>query len=186
MTGPDFDDLVGVDLTPEDRARLRRAHEALVAAGPPAEVPAHLTRPSGRVVRFPRRRVLAVGLAAALTAGAFGGGYLARGEDGLETDFAVDMERTAAASARAGGELVVFRQDEAGNWPMAMTVWGLPEGVYELLLTRDGKPVASCGTFLVRKRTVAHLTAPYKLKSYDGWVVTRAGSEQALLRTPST
>jgi hypothetical protein len=186
MTGPDFDDLVGEDLTPEDRARLRRAHDALLAAGPPAELPADLFGPSRRVVRFPRRRVLAMGLAAVLAAAAFGGGYLARGEDELETEFAVDMERTATAPPRAGGELVVFRQDEAGNWPMEMTAWGLPEGVYELLLTRDGKPVASCGRFLVRKRTVAHLTAPYKLRTYDGWVVTRAGSEGVLLRTPST
>jgi len=35
---PNFDDLVGTDLEPAERERLRRAHDLLVAAGPPAEL----------------------------------------------------------------------------------------------------------------------------------------------------
>ena len=35
---PDFDALVGADVPGEERDRLRRAHELLVAAGPPPEL----------------------------------------------------------------------------------------------------------------------------------------------------
>src|ERR671932_585382 len=35
---PDFDELVGVDVPPEERARLYRAHALLVHAGPPPEL----------------------------------------------------------------------------------------------------------------------------------------------------
>ena len=38
MTRPDFDDLVERDVPPEERARLYRAHELLVQAGPPPEL----------------------------------------------------------------------------------------------------------------------------------------------------
>ncbi len=66
---------------------------------------------------------------------------------------------------------------------MELTVSGLPDGRYELVLTRGGKPVASCGVFLVRGRTVTLLNAPYRLREYDGWAVTRPGSERILLQT---
>ena len=35
---PDFDDLVGQDVPPEERARLHRTHELLLEAGPPPEL----------------------------------------------------------------------------------------------------------------------------------------------------
>jgi hypothetical protein len=66
---------------------------------------------------------------------------------------------------------------------MEMRISGLPDGRYELVLTRDGKPVESCGLFLVRGRTVTLLNAPYRLLEYDGWAVTPPGSERILLRT---
>ena len=45
----DFDQLVDVaDLSPEERARLERVHEMLVAAGPPPELPGELLAASGR------------------------------------------------------------------------------------------------------------------------------------------
>jgi phage protein D len=97
------------------------------------------------------------------------------------------MQGTSAARG-ADATLLVGEIDEAGNWPMEMTIRGLPalpQGQrYELLLTRDGAPVVSCGTFVVDGETAVFLNAPYKLRSYDGWVVTRAGQKQALLRTP--
>ena len=47
MTGkPDFRDLVGEDLTPEERDRLEHVHELLIAAGPPPELPPALAEPS--------------------------------------------------------------------------------------------------------------------------------------------
>ncbi len=164
--------------------RLRRAEQALIAAGPPPELPASLLEPPAhRVARFPRRRALALGLAAALGAAAFAGGWAAapRGPD-LRADFSLEMHGTEAAPA-AEADLVLFEQDAAGNWPMEMTVTGLPDGRYELVLTRDGLPAASCGVFEVHGRTVTYLNAPYRLRQFDGWAVTRAGAERILLRT---
>jgi hypothetical protein len=66
---------------------------------------------------------------------------------------------------------------------MEMTISGLPDGRYELVLTRDGKPAVSCGLFLVHGRTVAQLNAPYRLREYDGWAVIRPSSARILLRT---
>jgi hypothetical protein len=71
---------------------------------------------------------------------------------------------------------------------MRMTVRDLaelPEGErYELRLTRDGKLADSCGTFVIAgDKTVVYLNAPYKLRQYDGWVVTREGQGAVLLRT---
>ena len=41
-----------------------------------------------------------------------------------------------------------------------------------MFLTRHGKPIAPCGSFIVRNgRGIAYLNAPYKLKG-AGWVVT--------------
>ena len=55
---------------------------------------------------------------------------------------------------------------------------GLPKlpsgGYYELYLTRKGRPIAPCGSFLVHGGTTrVTLNAPYRLKAFDGWVVTR-------------
>ena len=80
-------------------------------------------------------------------------------------------------------ELDVYPIDEAGNWPMKMHVSGLADGRYELVLTRDGKPVVSCGFFLAHGSTFASLNAPYKLRAFDGWAVIRPGSNRILLRT---
>ncbi|MEX2210211.1 MAG: hypothetical protein WD689_00405 [Gaiellaceae bacterium] len=176
MKTPDFDALVGDDVGGEERARLRRAHDALVTAGPPPELPARLGQPRAST----RGRLLALAAAIAVAA-AFAGGWVARG-GGEGPDFTLAMRGTPAA-ASASAELDVFAIDEAGNWPMEMTVSGLADGRYELVLTRGGEPVASCGAFLVRGRTVARLNAPYRLKEYDGWAIVRPGSDRILLRT---
>jgi hypothetical protein len=180
MTGPDFDELVGGALEPRERERLRRAHEALLAAGPPPDLPASLARPplAGR-----RARSLLLPVAAAVAlAVAFGGGWFASGSGEVDPQFTLGMQGTAAAPA-AAADLAVYAIDSAGNWPMAMTISGLPNGLYELVLTRDGKPAVSCGRFLVDGRTVTHLNAPYRLREYDGWAVIRPGSARILLRT---
>lgn len=181
MTVPDFDELVGEALEPRERERLRRAHEALLAAGPPPEFPASLAQPprTGR-----RARALVLPLAAALAvAAAFAGGWFASSVvTGQDPEFTLEMQGTASAPA-AAADLAVFPIDSAGNWPMEMQISGLPDGLYELVLTRAGKPAASCGFFLVRGRTVTTLNAPYELREYDGWAVTRPGSMRILLRT---
>ena len=56
MMPPDFFDLVGDEGTPEELERLRRAHDLLVAAGPPPELSPRLAEaPSGigRTSRLP-------------------------------------------------------------------------------------------------------------------------------------
>ncbi|MEP7334479.1 MAG: hypothetical protein ABI717_01745, partial [Actinomycetota bacterium] len=76
MSGPNFDELIG-DLPPDERERLRRVHELLVAAGPPPELPQLLSSPPVRALR--RRRAAALLVAAALALAAFGAGWLLRG-----------------------------------------------------------------------------------------------------------
>jgi hypothetical protein len=184
----DFDDLVDInDLSPHDELRLRRVHDLLLAAGPPAELPPGLhapgAPPTAQVVQFvlPRRR-LAVALiaAASIAAAAFGGGYVFGHNKAAPAAFAakhvVDMHSTSSSPALA--VLKVAPADSVGNWPMRMTVQGLPEqqqrnAYYELWLTKNGKPSVSCGTFRVHgKATTFDLTVPYSLSKFDGWVVT--------------
>jgi Anti-sigma-K factor rskA len=182
---PDFHDLVGEDLPAEERERLRGVHDLLVAAGPPAELSPALERAPrvGGEVRFlPRRRRGAVLLlAAALAAIAFGGGFLAgavtRGSSTRSAVVVIPMHGTRAAP-NALASISLQEKDDAGNWPMRVTVQGLPKlphgGYYELYLTRHGRIGAACGTFNVHGgRTTVSLNAPYELKGFDGWVVTR-------------
>ena len=83
----------------------------------------------------------------------------------------------------------LLAEDNAGNWPMNVVVRGLEPSrdrsdFYELWLTREGELADSCGRFLLREGvTTVVLTVPYALKRYDGWVVTRAGSDRVLLTT---
>ena len=81
----DFRDIVGTEgLEPDEEARLRRVHDLLVQAGPPPDLPPALERTpeaaEAEIVQFPllpRRRWMAVALAAAtVVALVFGGGYL--------------------------------------------------------------------------------------------------------------
>ena len=198
---PDFDELVGEDVDPAERESLRQAHELLVAAGPPPELPPALASPPGspaqvEVVRtlprgIPRRRLAAsIVLAAALALAAFGAGFLVgdRGTDeAFPTDFVLAMRGTDAAP-NALASLVVGEMDEDGNWPMVLTVRSLPELAgsqrYELWLTRKGRTADSCGTFRITgDKAVVYLNAPYRLRTYDGWVVTRQASDEILMRT---
>jgi hypothetical protein len=173
---PDFDELIGDDVDELERARLRRVHDLLVAAGPPADVPAALATPP--VVGLRRRRVALALLAAALVIAAFAGGWLARGADGesFEVRRDVPMHGTEAAPS-ASGSLHLGYPDDHGNWPMLVVVRGLnplpSKGYYELLLTREGKPVVTCGSFKVGPtgEATVRLGASYRLSDFDGWVV---------------
>jgi hypothetical protein len=188
---PDFDELFDDDLDLAERERLRRVHELLIAAGPPPELsPVLEERERARENVFPlfprRRRAAAFALAAALGIVAFGAGFLVgdRGDD-ASPDRVVAM---AAPAGTARASLAIFAVDDAGNWPMELTVRDLaplPEGeTYELWLTKQGKLAASCGTFVVAGgKTVVPLNAPFRFRQFDGWVVVRTGTTEPVLTT---
>jgi hypothetical protein len=181
-----FDDLVGEVEDPRERERLRRVHQLLLSVDPPPAL-----APGAEVVlraHEPRRRARpALLLAAALAVAAFGAGYLVGARDQAPERViamsGVGAERDATASIR------LLPEDEAENWPMQVLVRGLApsrdrDDFYELWLTDGGRPVASCGRFLVGTGlTRVTLTVPYALRRYDGWIVTRAGSDDPLLTT---
>ena len=184
MTGkPDFRDLVGEDLTPEERDRLEQVHELLIAAGPPPELPPALAEPSTELddepTGLPRRRTGAVlALAAALALAAFLGGFIAgrTNGDNFSSVKAVPMHGVGAAQT-ASGTIDIGQLDSQGNWPLQVKVSHLPSpprnGYYEMFLTRHGKIAATCGTFNVHGSTATvRLNAPYNLGRFDGWVVT--------------
>jgi len=183
----DFDELVGGDdLTPEEEARLRRVHDLLLEAGPPPELPRTLAEPAAapdeaEVLHFPLPRRLAVSLvaAAAVLIAAFGIGYLVGHAKTKPESFAA--ERVVSMHGKRAGDVGVLRiaeKDNVGNWPMQLEVRGLPKqpkrsSSYELWLTKDGKPIASCGSFRVDTgTTTVRLSVPYRFSAYDGWVVT--------------
>lgn len=196
MTPPEFRDLIGDDVPEQERERLRRVHELLVAAGPPPDLPPRLAEPPSAATAgsvLPRRRWGVLGLAAALAAATLIGGYLVGYERAsFDIEFTVQMHGTPAAP-QALASIEVGERDPSGNWPMLLKVRGLkqlPEGAYyELFLARNGRPAVSCGTFRVHAGTTSvRLNAPYRFKRFDGWVVTahvpgRAGPAEILLTT---
>ena len=185
---PDFDEVAGGDdLEPAEEARLRRMHDLLVAAGPPAELPPSLAdppRPEGRrrdsnvvALPLPRRRLgAALVLAAALAAVFFGGGYwLGTKKNAFDTAATFTMQGTPAAP-RAFAAIDIAPADAARNWQLLVRARGLKDlpkgGYYELLLTKDGKAGPSCGTFRTHDgKTEIVLNAPYPLKGWNGWIV---------------
>jgi hypothetical protein len=191
--GVDFDELMeGAD--PDDRERLRRVHDMLVTAGPPAELPPEIeagptlamTLGRPRSARRVKRRVALLAAAVIILLVAFLAGYIT-GNDQTVSGRLIKLQGTAAAPA-AQGSLRLEPADAAGNWPMQVAVAGLPElpkrSYYEVFLVRDGKPIAPCGSFIVKDEDVAvsvRLNAPYRLRPTDEWIVTR---QQAGDRAP--
>ena len=185
---PDFEDLVDADLEPAERERLRRMHDLLVAAGPPPELtPEFEAGPTLAMTlgRSSRRRVQRRGalLAAAVVVLllAFLAGYIAGngGNNGLANGRLLKLKGTNAAPA-ALASLRLQPVDASGNWPMRLSVRGLPKlppkSYYEVFLVRDGEIYAPCGTFVVKSAdsTVSvYLNAPYRLRQGDSWVVTK-------------
>ena len=185
---PDFDELVGTDIEPEERERMLRAHRMLVAAGVPPELPpalAHPHVPQAEVIPLwvvNKRRVLTVAvLAAALAVLAFAAGFLTAGHRGQTfASVGTVVMRGTAAEPDAEGSIKVGENDKAGNWPMIVRVSNLPKlpnnGYYTLWLTKKGRAVAPCGAFVVRggtHPTEVRFTVAYQRGEYDGWVVTK-------------
>jgi hypothetical protein len=197
---PDFRELVGDDLSPEERARLERVHDLLIEAGPPAELPPYLAEPDleqrakSKESFLPRRRTgLLLGLAAAIALTAFLGGFISgQNRAPFAEDFSLPMHGTARASA-ASAVIHVGKIDSAGNWPLKIDVEklpALPKGqYYEMFLSKGSNlRAASCGTFRVSGSSAeVRLNAPYRLRAFDGWIVTReqpgSGKHSVVLTT---
>jgi hypothetical protein len=197
--GPDFRDLVGNDLSADEEARLRRAHDLLVAAGPPPELPQQLAEPpspQGRLVSLAQRRLrTAVVLAAALVLAAFAVGYLI-GAGNDESSSGFEPVQTAVLG-KSGGRLAVVRighTDGDGNTTMLVTLEKLdhlPDGdYYTLFMTRGGKPIVICGTFNVDddKTTTVRFNVGYEIDRFDGLMLAEyrraTHRNKPLLRVP--
>jgi hypothetical protein len=176
---PDFDQLVGPELEDAERARLQRVHDLLLQAGPPAELsPETEAGPTlGRRPKRVRRTVLLLAAAVAILALAFLGGYITGNSGGSASGHVLKLAGTPAAP-NALAALEIQHVDAAGNWPMKLTVTGLPQqhgrAYYEVFLVRSGKPYAPCGAFKVAtdRAVTVQLNAPYRLQNGDTWVVT--------------
>ena len=189
---PDFNELVGGDPGPEERAKLQRADSLLRAAGPPpAEIPSSLTRRVEQIgaqrIWSWRRTALAVALAATLAALFFGIGRWTGGDEATYPT-SIAMEGTQN-SPQAKGLIKVGERDASGNFKLQLEVKGLPQltgdRYYVLWLAKDGKYAATCGGFNVSGDTTIEMTASYRLSDFDAWVVSEAREDAPWLLTAS-
>jgi hypothetical protein len=186
---PDFRDLVGDEGGREELDRLRRVHDLLVKAGPPPEVSPAIAKPpeveESKVLEFKRRRPATVfALAAAIAAAAFFIGYAVADKRASFSASAVVPMHGVGQQAAATADIRIGTHDSGGNYPLEMTVRGLPRlakgGRYELLLSRNGRPTLACGEFIMDgTQTTFRLSVPYDLTDlrkshrFDGWVVVK-------------
>lgn len=190
---PDFDELVGRNVSPEERERMRTAHDLLVRAGPPPELspeldavpwPDEALAPIGlQRRRAPRGRSwLVIGSAAAAIA--LVAYVIGHGSGSNSSSFEVLATKHMHGTVLAPGAtatIEVGARGSDGNWPMLVDVVNLPPapdgGYYQLWLSRDRKPVAFCGTFNTRRgfETQVRLSAAYSFKGMkvNGWIVMR-------------
>jgi hypothetical protein len=180
---PDFRDLVGDDLSPEERAELERVDMLLRSVpAPPAEIPGSLTHAVGRIGphgRFwtPRRIAAVAAVAAVLAAVSFGIGRWT-GLGAPEYARAVPLQPTENATGARGIIKMGSRDEESGNWTLQLAVSGLPKlsggDYYVLWLAKDGEYAATCGGFNVGSgETKVNMTVSYRLGDYDAWVISR-------------
>ena len=168
-----------------ERERLRLAHELLVQAGPPPELPPGLARgpqlddsPVVRRRKIKRRGMLLLAAALAVVAVFFAGYGVGQFRSGGAAGTLLALKGTPAApKARAS---LLVQSGDAGNWPMKLDVVGLPKlppgGSYEVYLVRNGDRYLSCGSFVANGGSGAFtvtLNTPYRLRAGDRWIVTR-------------
>jgi hypothetical protein len=200
-----FEDLVDLTgLSDEDETRLRRVHEMLVAAGPPTDLPIELSRPvavaDGEVVslaevvpladviplaqhRSRRRPVAALLIAATVAVACFGGGYLlatqaSSDKSAIKVVRVVPMQGVQEQNSLAS--LSVGSSDQNGNWPLQLTVSGLPQLTGDAryyLVVKQGKGGRGilCGSFEVAPHgaTTVTFNVAYKITPSTHWIITR-------------
>jgi len=182
---PDVDDLIGGQAVGRERDRLARVHAALVRSGPLPELPPSLERLCAGSVRgrpFVRperrwRRPAVAAAAATVALAAASAGYFISTPVGDTFARTVAMHATAAAPL-ARATLRIGVRDQAGNWPITLSVHGLPPlpagSYYEVLLTDRERIVGACGRFRTDGgATVVHLNDPYAVGEYSGWLIRR-------------
>lgn len=179
---PDIEELLaGVD-DPAERERLRRVHQLLLETEPPPELSSALqTPPPARGATFFPQRLLRprTVLVGAALLGAFFVGLLAgapSSDQGPAAGIQIDRTIQLEGEGNDTGAIGIGVRDGKGNLPMVVSVWGLEHltdgDYYTLALTREGKPVVTCGTFNVSGRqTTVRMLAAYNLEGFDGWVV---------------
>ena len=188
---PTLNDLIGDEATGAERQRLQHVHEQLLQAGPPPEISADLEAgPTlgmtiGQRRRKKKQRGMLLLAAAIVVVLVFIGGYATGGNGGYGKQQTVISQELKGTSLlpQAQGTLQVWDTKDGNNWPMTLTVVGLPQlpehSAYEVYLVRDGKPWGSCGRFRAssspEQPVTVTLTAPYSLERGDTWVVTRPG-----------
>jgi hypothetical protein len=188
---PSLDELIGAEEAGAERERLQRAHEMLLEAGPPPELSDTLE--SGPTLgmtmgkqKRTRPRALLLLAAALLLAVVFFGGYTLGGNGGGSHVRPTVLRQTLLGTSfapQAQGALEVWNSTDGHNWPMTLTVVGLPQlaphSYYEVYLFRHGRLGGSCGLFRVgssmQSPVRVTLTSPYQLQQGDSWVVTRPG-----------
>jgi hypothetical protein len=188
-SGPNFDELVGQNLPAEERERLLAVHELLVEAGPPPELSPEIESGPTLAMTLQRRkrehhvhrRLTLIAAAIAAVAVVFLGGYVTGNSRTGGNAPAKTMKLTGTSAAPGAlASLRIDHADAAGNWPMRLSVTGLPKlpehAYYVVFLVRNGKPWAPCGTFVVAGTshgTTVRLNAPYELQKGDTWWVTK-------------
>jgi hypothetical protein len=190
---PSLDELIGTEATGAERERLQHAHEMLLEAGPPPELSDTLEAgPTlgmtfGKKKRARKPRVMLLLAAALAVVVVFFAGYTLGGNGtskGHDTSLAIAQQlKGTSIVPQAQGTLQVWTSQDGHNWPMTLTVVGLPQlaphSYYEVYLVRHGKLGGSCGLFRVggspQDPVTVTLTSPYQLQQGDSWVVTRPG-----------
>src|SRR5262249_21293748 len=176
---PTLDELIGTDTTGTERQRLQNVHELLLEAGPPPELSPELEKGPNLKMTVGRRRSVVKQRALVLLAASlavlvvFLGGYAVANRGGGSAKAAVLTQTLHGTSLvpHAKGELEVWKSKDGKNWPMTLSVLGLPRlprhSYYEVYLFRDGRLGGSCGTFRAggpNKTVTVTLTSPYTLR----------------------
>jgi hypothetical protein len=125
-------------------------------------------------------------LAAAIVIAAFAVGYLlgARGEESASGSFTTVKTAVLGKSPDRLAVVRIGEADENGNRPMEASVDGLEPlkdgDYYTLFMTRNGKPIVTCGTFNVSDKgvTTVRLSVAYDLDRFDGLMLSKYSAKE--------